>query len=86
MTECTTQSAPDTPTSRGQCSSAAARRNRFWRACNRAFLAIHLFALVIVGFMVGDGWLFRLVATSIVAGPVLTYMAHRKPTQEVSHG
>ena len=55
---------------------AAARRNRFWRACNKAFLPIHLVALAIVGFMVGDGWLFWLVAASIVVGPVLSYFDH----------
>lgn len=82
MTECNTQSAPATPTSLGQCKSAAARRNRFWRTCNSAFLAIHLFALAMVGFMAGEGWLFWAVAASIVVGPVLSYMAHRTTTTE----
>lgn len=76
MTECKTQSADATPANLDQCSIAAARRGRFWRACNRAFLAIHLLALAIVGFMVGEGWLFWLIAASIVIGPVLSYLAH----------
>ena len=89
MTECKTQSAEAMPTNRGQCSSAVARRNRFWRACNKAFLPIHLFALAIVGFMVGDGWLFWLVAASIVVGPVLAYLAHSEgatEAKEAAHG
>ncbi len=98
MTEFKTQKALATPTNLCQCRIAAARKKRFLRACNSAFLAIHLFALATVGFMVGDGWLFRVVAASIVVGPVLTYMAHsdssstkepstaRGEAQEVIHG
>lgn len=82
MTECNTHSVPATPTNLDQCNSAAARWNRFWRACNKAFLAIHLLALAIVGFMVGEGWLFWTVAASIVVGPVLSYLAHRTTTTE----
>lgn len=53
-----------------------AKAASLWRACNRAFLTIHLLALAIVGFMVGDGWLFWLAAASIVVGPVLSYFDH----------
>lgn len=77
MTEPNTQSALATPTNRVQFRIAAACKKRFWRACSNAFLAIHLLALAIVGFMVGDGWLFRVVAASIVVGPVLAYLAHK---------
>lgn len=56
---------------------AAARAKRFWRVCSSAFLAIHLVALAIVGFMVGDGLAFRLVAGTIVVGPVLAWVARR---------
>ncbi len=66
------------------------RKKRFWRACSNAFLAIHLLALAIVGFMVGDGWLFRVVAASIVVGPVLAYLAHKpipnSEAKEAAHG
>lgn len=90
MTEPNTQSALATPTNRVQCINAAARKKRFWRACSNAFLAIHLFALAIVGFMVGDGWLFRVVAASIVVGPVLAYLAHKpipnSEAKEAAHG
>lgn len=77
MTEFKTHNAQATPMNRVQCRIAAARQKRFWRACNSAFLAIHLFALAIVGFMVGDGWAFRLAAASIVVGPVLAYLARK---------
>lgn len=77
MTELNTHSALATPTNRVQFRIAAARKKRFWRACSNAFLAIHLFALAIVGFMVGDGWMFRMVAASIVVGPVLVYLTRK---------
>lgn len=83
------KSAVATPTNLGQCSIAAARKKRFWRTCNSAFLAIHLFALAIVGFILGDGWLFRVVAASIVVGPVLAFLAHSEDAaeaKEVAHG
>lgn len=87
MTECSNHTEAATPMNRCQCRIAAARRNRFWRACNNAFLAIHMVALAIVGFMVGDGWLFRVVAASIVVGPALIYLAHRHDAEEgATHG
>jgi len=80
MTEIKTQKALADPTNVCQCRIAAARKKRFWRACSNAFLMIHLFALATVGFMVGDGWLFRSVAASIVMGPVLAYREHKSAT------
>lgn len=85
MTELNTQSEVATPTSLGQCRIAAARKRRFWRTCTNAFLTIHLFALAMVGFMVGDGWMFRLVAASILAAPALAYLEHCA-RGEASHG
>lgn len=83
MTEFNTQKALAMATNRGQCRVAAARRKRFWRACNNAFLAIHIFALAIVGFIVGDGWLFRLVAGSIFIGPLLICLGRARHTSHV---
>ena len=86
-TEFKTQTEAATPTKRCQARIGAARKKRFWRACNSAFLVIHLLAVAIVGFMVGDGWMFRLVAASIVLGPVLAYLAHRHLAGEgATHG
>ena len=84
MTEFNAKPITTTATKRLQRRIEAARRNRFWRACNNAFLMIHLVALVIVGFMVGDGWLFRLVAATIVLGPVLSYIRHCADEKEAA--
>ena len=83
MTEFNTAPMAPTATKRLQCRIEAAKRNRFWRALTNAFLMIHLVALVIVGFMVGDGWLFRLVAATIVVAPLLSYVEHL-PTKEAA--
>jgi hypothetical protein len=73
-------------TTRIQRRIAAARRRRFWRTCNNAFLAIHLSALLMVGFIFGDGWLFRAVLATIVFLPVLSYLENHpgaeKPTAQ----
>ena len=69
-------------TNRLQHRIAAARRKRFWRACNNAFLAIHVSALLMVGFIFGDGWLFSAVLATIVVWPVLLYVEHRAAEAE----
>ena len=78
MTCRTTPSATAIATNRGQCRIAAARKKRFWRNCNIAFLAIHTVALLTVGFIAGDGWFFRAIAASIVIGPLLVYLEHSR--------
>lgn len=62
MTEYRTPIEAAAPKNLGQCKIAAARTKRFWCVCSNAFLAIHLVALLIDGFMVADGRVFRLVA------------------------
>lgn len=64
------------PTSLIQCRIAAARKKRFWRAVNSAFLAIHIVALFTVGFIVGVGWLFWVVAASVIVLPVLAWLEY----------